>query len=458
LESLRFPSLAESDGARLLVESGKLFARCLDKDVLFHVFRNVVEQTLGADGILVSSFNPSTAMIRCVFACVDGEVYDESLFPDVAFESEPGRGMQSEIIRTGEARLFADVSRRVEEGTGTYYQTNEGELQDLPKGSSPKAQSAMMAPLKLDGEVIGVTQVMADRYAAYSDRHLVFFEGIALQMGLALHNAELFEEKQREIAERVKAEEALIAAEKKVSELNAALEELVAKRTQELKGITADFDAFCYSVSHDLRTPLRGISGSAMILLEDHYEQLPEDAKEQLLAMRSAVGKMGVLIDGLLKLSRLGRSPLLRTPIDLSKIAKRTKRSAKNSPDADLQVAEEMKIEADGDMLDLAMEHLLDNAFKFSASRTRPAISVGEMAMNGERVFFVKDNGIGFDNQYAPKLFLPFERLHRDHEYAGTGIGLALVKRIVERHGGRIWAEGIPGEGASFYFTLVEPS
>jgi light-regulated signal transduction histidine kinase (bacteriophytochrome) len=232
----------------------------------------------------------------------------------------------------------------------------------------------------------------------------------------------------------------------------------VAKRTQELKGITADFDAFCYSVSHDLRTPLRGISGSAMILLEDHYEQLPEDAKEQLLAMRSAVGKMGVLIDGLLKLSRLGRSPLLRTPIDLSKIAKRTKRSAKNSPDADLQVAEEMKIEADGDMLDLAMEHLLDNAFKFSASRTRPAISVGEMAMNGERVFFVKDNGIGFDNQYAPKLFLPFERLHRDHEYAGTGIGLALVKRIVERHGGRIWAEGIPGEGASFYFTLVEPS
>ena len=448
-----FPRLRESDGTRLLVESSKLFARCLDKDLILETFKQIVEQTMDCDGLLVSSFNPSTGMIRCTFAWVDGDYVDTSVFPEVAFDPEPGRGMQSEVIRTGEARLFSDVGRRVEEGTGEYYQEKDGEFVELPKGSQPKAQSALMAPLKLDDVVVGVAQVMTDR-GAYDAQDLVFFEGLALQMTAALNNAELFEAKQAEIAARIQTEDALREAEKTVLELNSGLERLVADRTVELERTIADLDGFCYSASHDLRAPLRGISGLSAILLEDYSAQLPAEAQAHLISMREAVNKMSRLIEGHLKIARLGRSTMNRSEIDLTSVARRIVGELGADKQTAFEIQSNLRVSADRDMLDIALECLFDNAVKFSSFSAMPRVELGSRLLDGQNVLFIADNGIGFEQRYANKLFLPFEKLQGDGQYAGTGVGLAIVKRIVERHGGRIWAEGNLGVGSTFFFTL----
>jgi signal transduction histidine kinase len=449
-----FPWLTQSDGARLLVESGKLFARCIERQVIHETFKNIVRQTMDCDGLIVSSFDPHSGLIRCAFAWVDGEAADVSKFPPVAFDPEPGRGMQSEIIRTGEPRLFSDVGRRVEEGTGEYYEESEGEMKELPKGSHSNSQSALMAPLKVDDSVVGVAQVMADHYGAYDERHLLFFEGLAVQMALALDNAKLFEDKQVEIAARAKTEEALREAEHRVLELNMGLERLVSERTAELERTVVDLDNFCYSASHDLRTPLRGISGSAMILLADYADDLPEEAKAHLITMRNGVAKMGKLIDGVLSISRLGRSEMRKSKVNLSKIAANL--TAELDTKMKFSIAPDLIVRGDLEMLEKALECLFDNAVKFSAESIPAEIEFGATEKDGERVFFLKDNGIGFDQQYSDKLFLPFEKLHRDGVFPGTGIGLAIVGRIVERHDGRVWAVGNLGEGATIYFTLGE--
>lgn len=447
-----FPRLVESDGTRLLVESAKLFARYLDPNLVLGAFKKIVADTMDCDGLLVSSYNRPTGMIRCTYAWVDGEVLDTSVFPEVAFDPVPGRGMQSEVIRTGEPRLFEDVRERVEQGTGEYYQANEGEMEELPKGSRSKAQSAMMVPLKLDDDVVGVAQVMADHYGAYDERHLLFFEGLALQLAAALNNAQLFEEKQAEISNRILVEQALREADERVVELNATLEALVEERTAELRQTVSDLEGFCHSVSHDLRTPLRAISGSAMILIEDYSEHLPADAVENLLSMRGAAEKMSKLIDGLLKLSRVGRSPMRRKDLNLTRMAERIAREY--GPGISFHIEPGMRANADPTMLEVVLGHLIDNSAKFRSTSSPARIDICSETRNGERVFCIRDNGIGFEQRYARKLFLPFERLHRDGSYPGTGVGLAMVKRIIDRHAGHVWIEGKLGQGSAVYFSL----
>ncbi len=447
-----FPRLVESDGTRLLVESAKMFARYLDPKLVLEAFKGIVSETMDCDGLLVSRFNRHTGMIRCTYAWVDGEHLDVSVFPEVAFDPVPGRGMQSEVIRTGEPKLFGDVRQRVEEGTGEYYQHKEGEMEELPKGSQSMAQSAMMVPLKLDDEVIGVAQVMADRHGAFDERHLLFFEGLALQLAAALNNAQLFEEKQAEISNRILVEQALREADDRVIELNAKLEALVEERTAELQQTVSDLEGFCHSVSHDLRTPLRGISGSAMILIEDYSDHLPPEAVEDLLCMRAAADKMSRLIDGLLKLSRVGRSPMRRKDLNLTRMAERLAREY--GPGIEFDIAQGMAVNADPSMAEMILDHVISNSVKFRSDSVRLHIEIYSDQRDGEPLICVRDNGIGFEQRYAKKLFQPFERLHRDGSYPGTGIGLAIVKRIIERHRGRIWIEGKLGQGSVVYFSF----
>ncbi len=218
-----------------------------------------------------------------------------------------------------------------------------------------------------------------------------------------------------------------------------------------------ELEAFSYSVAHDLRAPLRAIDGFSQALQEDCADKLDDDGKDYLRRVRSSAQHMALLIDGLLGLSRLSRGELIREKVDLTQLARQAAtRLRESSPDrqVDLIVAEGLEVEGDARLLTAALDNLLGNAWKFTGKCPHPRVEVGRQTENGRSVFFVRDNGAGFEQAYAQKLFGVFQRLHSTSEFDGSGIGLATVQRIVRRHGGRVWAQGEVGRGATFYFTL----
>jgi two-component system sensor kinase len=235
------------------------------------------------------------------------------------------------------------------------------------------------------------------------------------------------------------------------------LEHQVVERTQALRETNAELEAFSYSVSHDLRAPLRAIHGFARILLEDHGTELQPEAKRVLGVIDENTRRMGQLIDDLLSFSRLGRKELDTAPVDMTElvrtVADEIRRSAGDRP-LEITIGPLPPARGDRDMLRQAITNLLDNAAKFTRRRAPGQIEVGHRADGAETVYYVKDNGAGFDPRYAGKLFGVFQRLHRAEEFEGTGVGLAIVQRIVLRHGGRVWAEGQLDAGATFSFTL----
>ncbi len=238
------------------------------------------------------------------------------------------------------------------------------------------------------------------------------------------------------------------------------LEQRVKERTAELEAANKELEAFSYSVSHDLRAPLRSIDGFSQALLEDYADKLDAQGQDTLRRVRAAAQRMAELIDGLLTLSRVTRSELRREIVDLTKLAQGVVEELERSdPHRPLEVAIAKGLAAHGDprLLRGALQNLLGNAWKFTSRKPQARIEFGwSNHADGNGAFFVRDNGDGFDMAYANKLFAPFQRLHRQSEFPGTGIGLATVQRVILRHGGRIWAEGTVGQGATFYFTLGE--
>ncbi len=235
------------------------------------------------------------------------------------------------------------------------------------------------------------------------------------------------------------------------------LEELVAARTRKLDALNQELEAFCYSVSHDLRAPLRSIDGFSQILLEDYARNLDTRGRQHLARIRASSKRMAQLIDDLLNLSRVSRGELRMRPVDLSALARKvTGLLRETAPDRDVEFVIQEGVTAKGDphLLRVVLDNLFANAWKFTSTHPRARIEFGRLPQDGHPVYFIRDDGAGFDMAYVDKLFGAFQRLHSPDEFEGTGIGLATVQRVVQRHGGRIWAEAAIEKGATFYFTL----
>jgi light-regulated signal transduction histidine kinase (bacteriophytochrome) len=276
----------------------------------------------------------------------------------------------------------------------------------------------------------------------------LFVVGSAILLYVALHRYE------RRGADAMAA---LIKSRNEVRSANADLERRVAERTRQLEAANRELEAFAYAVSHDLRAPLRSMSGFSQILQDSAPPGLDEKSRHYLQRIHDASLRMSGLIEDLLNLSRIGRSELTARPISLSQVATEAAAAIRErhpGREVQLEITPNLDVNADARLLRIALENLLSNAWKYTARAPNAHVTVGMQDSENGPVYFVRDNGVGFDMKYADKLFVPFQRLHPEAEFPGSGIGLVTVQRIIARHGGRVWADAKPDEGATFYFTL----
>ena len=311
-------------------------------------------------------------------------------------------------------------------------------------------RSFLSVPIIHQGKTLGMIRLDGSQVNQFSERDIQLLTPIANAAAIALENASLLIQAQNEIIERVK-------AEKRILILNDQLEERVQQRTQELENANRELEAFSYSISHDLRAPLRAVSGISEVFREEYAEILDPQAFEYLERMDSISRKMSDLIEGLLTLTQLGRHQFLSSTFVLQDLAREVYSELQaqvNDREIKFSVIGRDEIQADQRLISALLTNLFSNAIKFTLKEKLAEIEVGSERKDGQLVFFVKDNGIGLDVENPLSLFEPFQRLYPEEEFEGMGIGLAIVKRIVLRHQGRIWVESTYGKGACFYFTL----
>ncbi len=302
----------------------------------------------------------------------------------------------------------------------------------------PNTRAELAVPMIVGDQLLGVFDLQSEMIGKFGEDALQVYLALAQQMAVALQNARRYE---------------------LVQTFNADLETRVQQRTAQLEAANQELESFSYTVSHDLRAPVRAMAGFSSILLEEFAHVLPVEAQGYLQHVRAGAERMGQLVDGLLTFTRLGRQAIVRQRVEVTTIARQVYDEM-----IETQLGRKITVsmkqlppsEADPALLRQVYLQLFDNAFKYTQAEPEAHIEVGAFEQNGQHVYFVRDNGIGFDMQYANKLFQVFQQLHLPGEYEGTGIGLALVKRIIEKHHGRIWARAEPGVGATFFFTLEQ--
>jgi light-regulated signal transduction histidine kinase (bacteriophytochrome) len=293
-------------------------------------------------------------------------------------------------------------------------------------------RSRLVAPMIVRGELIGALVVASINADSFSGRHQSIAREVANQLAIGIHQARLNEQAMQHSAE---------------------LESKVEERTSQLQSANAELEAFSYSVSHDLQAPLRHIQAYGGMVLESLRGRIDDDTMGQLNQVLQSSERMRRLIEDLLKLSRVAQTDLLIAKVDLSYVANTVVSDLRRSDPSrsiEVSISDGLWALCDKPLAQIVLTNLIGNAWKFTAKNPKPQISVGQV----DEVFFVQDNGVGFDMAHASRLFGAFQRLHSDRDFAGTGIGLATVQRIINRHGGRLWAEAEPGVGATFYFTF----
>ena len=416
-----------------LVEAGRTVTSRLDIDQLLDDVARLAGEALRAPAVCLYEYDAErrVAITRSRYGApgvgrveAPGAEYDIKESPDDLRVLEGGEVFVETISDPG---LHENVRRSME---------SDGE------------KTLANVPLRFAGEPLGMLVLIeTENERVFSSEELEFLRAFGEQAAVALNNARLFA--------------ALTQTEHRLEELNADLERRVERRTAQLHAANEELEAFAYSVSHDLRAPLRAVDGFSRLVLEDEGAALSPSGRADLERVRAAAQRMGLLIDDLLGLSRLSRRDLVLEPVDLSRLARdAVARLAEQDPGrhVEVRIAYGCHAVADGGLAGVVLDNLLQNAWKFTAGRDPAHVEFGETESDGEQVFFVRDDGAGFDPERAGQLFQPFHRLHRDDEYPGSGIGLATVRRAVARQGGRCWAEGAVDRGATFFFTLPAPA
>jgi PAS domain S-box-containing protein len=335
-----------------------------------------------------------------------------------------------DVVCTGKPKLFPVI-------TSGYFENKEVNTEFLSLIKTLGLSSVIIVPLKYMNKIFGaITFVMKESNRIYQEEDLKFAEEIANRASIAIENAALYNASQL---------------------INAELERRVKHRTEQLEAANNELETFSYSVSHDLKAPLRAIEGFSRVLLEEHSDQMDEEAKRLFNIIISNTAHMSRLIEDLLEFSRVTRTRMNKVKVDMTEMARNVFDELKileNSRNISLSIEELCPADGDPALLKQVWINLIANAIKFTRPRDRALIKIGNKVEDGDIIYFIQDNGVGFDMKYSQNLFGVFQRLHKYKDFEGTGVGLALVERIIKRHGGKIWADAKLDEGASFYFTL----
>ena len=431
------PSVTDTAGAgdphQQLAQLALDLGSARDLPTLYRRLRAFVAAQTPMSGMFVSAYDARTEMRTCVYAYSEGEELDPATFPPMPNTGSP----HSRAVVTGQTIVTQDF----QEAMAGKPRFNVGLDQDprLP-------QSSIVVPMKAHDRILGGMEIQSVVPAAFTPVHVSTLQMAAHMAALAIANVEAFAREKR-----LREELEVRAAE---------LEAKVRDRMRELAAKNRELEAFSFTVAHDLRAPLRAILNLSEDVLQRHGEKLDGAARADLEAVHQSSVQMAQLVEDLLQFARTAQGTVRRELFDLGSVARAIFAEYEQRDPGrktDLRVQENLHVEADPSLVRILLDNLISNAWKYSSKKPVVSIRVGARIVHGEIAYFVEDHGIGFDPSQASRLFSAFSRLHDPNDYEGTGIGLATALRIVQRHGGRIWAEGRPGEGATFLFTLAPP-
>jgi light-regulated signal transduction histidine kinase (bacteriophytochrome) len=320
-------------------------------------------------------------------------------------------------------------------------------------------------PLINQGVIIAIVILENNLVAnVFTPRHIATLNLLSTQAAISINKAQLLQQQaalnqslQAEICNRQLAEQEREAVNQELYQVNQSLETRVQERTAQLEIANQELESFSYSISHDLRAPLRAITGFSMVLQDDYSDLIDAKGKRYLQLVRDNAKRMGELIEDLLNLSRWTRKEILRQPTSVNKLIQKILIdyiSEIENRKIEMVIADLPDCEADNSLLTQVFVNLISNAIKYTCKTAKARIEIGCQIIDDENIYFIRDNGAGFDMKYADKLFGVFQRMHLEKDFEGTGIGLAIVKRIIQKHGGKIWAEAAIAQGATFYFTI----